>query len=230
MSASIRMGTDKRTEAELIDLVKRVRESSSEAEVKQAFNEIVAYMAYSIEMLSRQIRIVGRDRDEVEQECLYALRYKVIEDFDPDRGFFRGFAVLCLRRHLYSIIKASKQQKRQVLNESLSLDEDRSEGDESLSLASLITEDDETIDEALARDELGGIFRKRLLSKLSDLEREVWLLYVQRYRYDEIVEELNQRFPDRKVSRKTVDNSLQRARQKAMSMGRRLLGENGDEE
>jgi len=117
---------DKADEQKFTSLVDLVREN----DCKSSFNELREYLSSYIHLFGRKYRIPGCDSDEIEQECLFALRYKAIEDFNPLRGKFRSFAILCMKRHLFSIIKGSNQQKRRVLNNSLSLDEDRSGGDD----------------------------------------------------------------------------------------------------
>lgn len=202
------------TEERIITLVASVRQ----AECESAFGELREYLSSYISLFEKKYRIPGCDADEIAQECLFALRFKAIEDFNPVRGKFRSFAILCIKRHLFSIIKASSQQKRRVLNESLSLDEDRSEGDD-LSLANLITKDKLSTVEKLEKAEITLIIKQRLLSKLSRLEQEVFKLYIQQYPYDEIAAELEKIFPSKQFSKKSVDNSLVRVRQKAQSMG-----------
>ena len=104
------------------NLVVSVRDHDNE----QAFKKLKKYMDFYIKFFGNKYRIPGCDSEEIEQECLVALRYKAIEDFNPARGQFRSFAILCIRRHLFSIIKGGTQQKRRVLNESLSLNEELS--------------------------------------------------------------------------------------------------------
>ncbi len=205
-------------EQKITVLVGHVREDSNEA----AFISLQTYLSYYIKLFGRKYRIPGCDSDEIEQECLYALRYKAIEDFNPERGKFKSFAILCIKRHLFSLIKGNNQLKRRVLNTSLSLNEDRSEGGESLSLISIITEDVPTIDEKLAKDEAYQMRQNRLLSKLSPLEQEVFKLYLQQLHYDEIVDSLKPMFADKRVTKKTVDNALQRIRSKAQQISKGL--------
>lgn len=201
-------------EEEICSLVNFVRELDCET----SFTELKLYLGHYIRLFGRKYRIPGCDSDEIEQECLYALRYKAIEDFDPGRGKFKSFAILCIKRHLFSLIKGNNQQKRRVLNQSLSLDEDRSEEGESLSLINVITEDKPPADDEIAKEETHQMRRSKLLSKLSKLEQEVFKLYLQQYHYDEIVDELRKLFPSKRLTKKTVDNSLQRIRAKAQSM------------
>jgi RNA polymerase sporulation-specific sigma factor len=197
----------------ITQLVLLVREHDSD----RAFQMLRKYLNYYIKLFSKKYRIRGCDADEIEQECLYALRYKAIEDFNSERGKFRSFAILCIKRHLFSIIKGGNQQKRRVLNESVSLDDDRSEGD-NLSLSNLVTEDKPPADELIEHFETFSLRRIRLLSKLSKLEQEVCKLYLQQLSYEEIVDELKKVFPRKKYDKKAVDNSLQRLRGKSKNI------------
>jgi RNA polymerase sporulation-specific sigma factor len=179
-----------------------------EFESQSAFNAIEDYLASALSHFESKYRIPGCDGDEIYQECLCALRYKAIEDFNPTRGKFKSFAVLCIKRHLFSLIKGNKQHKRRVLNESLSLDEDRSDSGDNLSLANLITKEGFTVDEAFERNEVFVTRRCHLLSRLSRLEQEVFKYYLLQHSYEEIVSALRSVFPDKKrISKKTVDNS-----------------------
>lgn len=201
------------TEEKIVTLVASVRQN----DCGNAFGKLREYLSSYISLFEHKYRIPGCDADEIAQECLFALRFKAIEDFDPVRGKFRSFAILCMKRHLFSIIKASSQQKRRVLNESLSLDADRSEGGE-LSLSNLITKDTMSMVEKLEKAEVTTITKQRLLSKLSRLEQEVFKMYIQQYPYDEIAEALEKIFPSKKFSKKSVDNALVRCRFKAQEM------------
>ncbi len=203
-------------------LVDFIREVDDDDVTATAFAEIRSYLDQYIKLFGRKYRIAGHDADEIEQECLYALRYKAINDFDPKRGKFRSFAILCIKRHLYSLIKGNNQQKRRVLNQSLSLDEDRGESGESLSLIDLVTEDGPNVVEELESKEVHDFQKSKLFSKLSQLEQEVCKHYLCQDHYEEIVEKLQDMFPDREITKKTVDNSLQRIRMKAQELAKSL--------
>jgi RNA polymerase sporulation-specific sigma factor len=202
------------TEEQITRLVNYVRDIDCE----KSFACVQEYLSWYIKFFGKRYRIPGCDSEEIEQECLFALRYKAIEDFNPNRGKFKSFAILCIKRHLFSIIKSNNQDKRVALNKSLSLDENRSEDGEYLSLISLVVEEELSADEEFAKNEDVSRKQNELKSKLSKLEKEVFELYVQQYRYDEIVEQLKDIFPGKKCSKKSVDNALQRIRQKAQNM------------
>jgi len=221
MTLSDKPGRDS-IEEQINSLVSFVRDFDDDDVTAAAFAEIRAYLDQYIKLFGRKYRIAGHDSDEIEQECQYALRYKAINDFDPTRGKFRSFAILCIKRHLYSLIKGNNQQKRKVLNQSLSLDEDRGENGESLSLIDLVTEDGPNVVEELESREIHDFQKSKLFSRLSQLEQEVCKYYLRQYHYEEIVDQIQGMFPDREITKKTVDNSLQRIRQKAQELAKSL--------
>lgn len=199
------------TEEEISKLVDFVRNTDCES----SFAELRAYVSQYIRVFEKKYRIPGCDADEIEQECLYALRYKAIEDFNPLRGKFKSFAILCIKRHLFSLIKGNNQHKRIVLNTAVSLDEDRSEDGDSLSLVNLISKDEDSVHDVLEKSEVFNTRKQDLLDRLSKLEQEVFKLYIKQYHYDEIVEMLKDVFPNKRITKKTIDNALVRARKKA---------------
>ncbi len=207
-------GTSGRAEKKILVLINRIRDFDDE----QSFIDIKDYLNYFIKICGKKYRIPGRDSDEIEQECLFALRFKAIEDFDPTRGKFKSFAILCIKRHLFSLIKGSHQQKRKVLNTSLSLNEERPGDHDSLSLISIICEDRPEVVDELAKSESNSRRENKLLSRLSKLEQEVYRQYMRQLHYDEIVVELKKVFPKRNLGKKTIDNALQRLRKKAQEM------------
>jgi RNA polymerase sporulation-specific sigma factor len=209
---------DQTDEIKVVQLVNQVRDIDCET----SFAELRSYLSSYISLFEHKYKIPGCDADEIEQECLYALRFKAIEDFNPARGRFRSFAILCMKRHLFSIIKASSQQKRRVLNESLSLDEDRSDGGDDLSLTNLITKDKMSTVDKIEKAEITTVTKERLLSRLSRLEQEVFKLYIQQYPYDEIAMALEKIFPNKKFTKKSVDNALVRCRSKAQEMSKSI--------
>lgn len=179
-----------------------------------AFNILRKYMNYYIKLFAHKYYVPGCDVEELEQECLVALRYEAIEDFNAQKGTFKNFAILCLKRRIFSLLKGNNQNKRRALNESLSLDEDRSDGDE-LPLGSIVEDDELPPDEQLSKNELFFLRQIRLMARLSELEQEVCRLYMSQNSYDEIAKILQEKFPEEKYDAKTADNALVRAKAKS---------------
>jgi len=128
------------------DLVEVVRGTTRDARKNKAYNEIEKRIKIKVFYIIRQFYIPGFNYDDILQEALYALRFKAIPDYDKTRGQgdqpypFDKFAMLCIRRHLSTILKSSFRNKEKALNTSFSLDQDRSShDDENLYLVDILS-------------------------------------------------------------------------------------------
>lgn len=212
------------SELEFIDLVEIVRYPSKSKKHKEkqehAFNEIEKRMSEQIKRISYRFRIPGHNVQDIYQEALFALRFKAIKDYDKDRGTngepypFDRFAALCIRRHLSTKLKSSYQNKKKVLNSSVSLDQDRNDSsDETLMLSDILPYTEETILELIEKNEYFKILFTKLVGKLSKFEQQVFALYVQKYSYEQIAEKINSLGEE--VNVKSIDNALSRIKHKA---------------
>jgi RNA polymerase sporulation-specific sigma factor len=208
------------TYTQLVDIV---RKSRNESHKNLAFNEIEKRMTVKIKQISYRFRIPGSNVKDVYQESLYALRYKAIKDYDETRGNDTGpypfdkFAVLCIRRHLSTKLKSSYQNKKKVLNSSISLDQDRSDSsDDSLVLSDIVHSQDGSVLDDIEHSEYFKNLFKKLYEKLSKFEKQVFLLYIEKYSYDEISDKINKdKKTKTKINVKSVDNALSRIKHKA---------------
>jgi len=211
---------------EYVDLVEVVRGRAREARKNKAYNEIEKRIKVKVFYITRQFYIPGFNYDDILQEALYALRFKAIPDYDKTRGRgdkpypFDKFAMLCIRRHLSTILKSSFRYKERALNTSFSLDQDRSShDDENLYLIDIISSSNGSLVEEIGQKEYYNNLIKSLYSKLSKLEKNVFILYTCRYSYDEITYKINKFYKSKggkkKVNVKSVDNALSRVKVKA---------------
>jgi RNA polymerase sporulation-specific sigma factor len=207
-----------------IKLVSIVKDSKDKEKVDEAFSEIVEMMKQKIKQLSYKIKIPGCGIDDLYDEALFALRYKAIQDYDQKRSTrqeispFDNFAVLCIRRHLSTKLKASFQSKQRVLNHSISLDQDRSSSDtsnDSVVLSDIITKNNGTILSDLNKKEDFRILENSLWQRMSSLERNVYLLYRDNLSYEEIAKRIYNKKGITKSDTKSIDNSLSRIKIKA---------------
>ena len=207
-----------------VKLVGVVRTSKNDSKVNEAFAEIERMLKPRIKSLCNKFTISGCDPFDIYQEALVALRYKAIKDYDVTRGTTEGpapfdrFALLCIRRHLSTELKTSHQMRRRVLSTCISLDQERNEYNDDLSLINIIPQ---TKGDVLTLVESKEYFTKlvhKLLSKLSKLEREVFMLYIEKFTYEEIAEVINRRRVKNTVKIKGVDNALSRIKTKAKSI------------
>jgi len=207
------------------ELVEVVRGDGREKRKNKAYNEIEKRIRIKILYIIRQFYIPGLNFDDILQEALYALRFKSIPDYDGSRGSgeqpypFDKFAVLCIRRHLSTLLKSSFQNKKKALNTSISLDQDRgSHDDENLYLVDIIPKTDNCIIDTIGDKEYYKKLFKTLYTRLSKLEKNVFILYTYKYSYDEMTAKINRAYKVRgmkkKVNVKSVDNALSRIKVK----------------
>lgn len=212
-------------EYEYIDLVEFTRSCSSKSISDMAYAEIEYRMNSSLEKISRKFNIPGLSADDVFQESCYALRYKAVKDYAEERGHngttyaFDKFAILCIRRHLSTILKSSFQNKRKVLNQSCSIDQENTNAQNDKSfLHDVLTTNSENIVTDLANVEVYRKFIKHLYNELSDLEKAVFKLYINRYTYEQIAEYLSTEEGLESINVKGVDNAISRMKSKARSI------------
>ena len=75
-----------------------------------------------VRALSRPLFLMDGDQDDLLQEGMIGL-YKAIQTFqDQKNASFETFATLCIKRQLYSAIKASNRKKNIPLNSYISID------------------------------------------------------------------------------------------------------------
>ena len=173
----------------------------------QAVNLLIQRNMDIVYAKARYFFIKGLDREDVIQEGLVGL-YKAIRDYREDRSAsFRGFAQLCIHRQLVSAIKRANRQKHIPLNSSTSFDRSIDFNEGSRSYKEIIPNSDKNLEDKYIYKEQLKILFKVLDETLTNLEKEVFIQYLENKSYQEISKNLQ-------VNIKTVDNALQRARKK----------------
>ena len=155
-----------------------------------------------VRVCARPFFLAGGDSEDLIQEGMIGL-FKAIRDFclDKDSSFFH-FAGLCIHRQLYSAIEASNRKKHQPLNSYLSFFEQGAEG----SIGFTSSPEQLVIEQEVSRD-----LWNRVNSRLSPMEKQVLQFYLDGNNYMQIAGLM-------KKSPKSVDNALQRIRQKIRQM------------
>lgn len=211
-----------------IELINCIRRSKKEDEANDAFAVILELLNPKIQRLISRFNIPGYEHADVFQEALFALRFKAIKDYDKARGtgdgpaLFDKFALLCIRRHLATEFKSSYQNKKRVLNQSVSIDKEQNNNssnnnsDNETYLSGIIKDPNfENVLTDVAENEYFKDLNDALLSQLSKFEREVYMLYKQKFSYEEIAEKINDKRKKIYVNIKGVDNALSRIKHKA---------------
>lgn len=135
--------------------------------------------------------------------------YKSIRDFRGDKlTSFKAFAELCITRQIITAIKTATRQKHIPLNSYVSLDKPIYDEDSDRTLLDVICGTKVTDPEELFinREEFDDIEGK-MSEILSDLERQVLMLYLDGRSYQQIAVELKRHV-------KSIDNALQRVKRK----------------
>ena len=226
--------------SDLVDIV-RSRGRVDKKKVNNAYNEIHIRMKLKISYLVNKFYIPGHNSDDIRQEALFALRYKAIPDYRKEVIGRNGpypfdkFAVLCIRRHLSTLLKTCYQNKQKTLNTSLSLDQDRNDSsDEVLFLVDIIPRTDGAILDEVGDKEYYKFLFNKLYEKLSKFEKQVFILYSQKYSYEEIAVLIKKKSKQdnsknkRKSIKdiiKSVDNALSRLKTK----GKEIFNKYGEE-
>ncbi len=153
--------------------------------------------------------LLGGENEDLIQEGMIGL-FKAVQDYEPDqKSSFFSFARLCIRRQIYSAVKASKRKKHTPLNSYISLYEEDEEAEALIDTMEAAKEDNP---EALfVSREYAELLESRLLESLSDLENRVLYLHLLGTDYKTIAKLLDR-------SPKTVDNALQRIKAKTEAL------------
>lgn len=191
---------DLMSDEEVVDLV---RENDAEA-LEYLINKYKNF----VRAKARSYFLIGADREDIVQEGMIGL-YKSIRDFRGDKlTSFKAFAELCITRQIITAIKTATRQKHIPLNSYVSLDKPIYDEDSDRTLLDVICGTKVTDPEELFinREEFDDIEGK-MSEILSDLERQVLMLYLDGRSYQQIAEELKRHV-------KSIDNALQRVKRK----------------
>ena len=157
---------------------------------------------------ARSYFLIGADHEDIVQEGMIGL-YKAIRDFKSEKlTSFRAFAELCVTRQIITAIKTATRQKHIPLNSYVSLNKPIYDEESYRTLLDVISEEVPSDPEAMLidREDLSFI-EGRIGEMLSDLEKQVLVLYMEGKSYVEISRAMGRHV-------KSVDNALQRIKRK----------------
>jgi RNA polymerase sporulation-specific sigma factor len=227
------VGSPKEVQSELDKIVIDIQLDPTSKKSDYEYERILLYMhSYLVNVVLKQFPYIrGMDHSDTYQEALIALRFKAIPNFKTGKGMsFLNFAKMCIRRHLITILNASKNRQRdQSINRAVSLDSQISPGDDqpNNTFANLIPDDNAPVDEATEQKEAIAVTKMTLMDSLSDFEKMVLEEYLTNASYKEIGKNITERMGEdyenlelrEKVKRnKAVDNALWRIRKKAAKL------------
>ena len=194
-------------------LLNKIHFSGHPNEILEATDVLMERYKEMVRSKARTYFLIGADRDDVIQEGMIGL-YKAIMDYKSEKNAsFHTFAQLCVIRQILSAVRVSSRLKHLPLNEYISLnrpvnDED---GKETTMLDLLPDPNGCSPEDILMSIEERKRLDKQIDTSLSPLERRVLRLFLQGLDYIEIAEKIEK-------SPKSVDNALQRVKQKISRM------------
>ena len=185
------------------DLIERVRSGD-----ESALDELIDRYKAFVRAKARSYFLIGADREDIVQEGMIGL-YKAIRDYRDDKlASFKAFAELCVTRQIITAIKTATRQKHVPLNSYISLDKPIYDEESERTLLDIISgavvADPEEL--MIHREEFDAI-EIQMKKLLSELERDVLILYLDGRSYQEIAEDLSRHV-------KSIDNALQRVKRK----------------
>jgi len=220
------MGSPKQVQTTLDEMALEIQRDPDSRRSEELYNAIFLYMhGYLINVALKQFPYIkGMQTSDIFQQSLIALRFKAIPNFKTGKGMsFLNFAKMCIRRHLITLLNASKNcQKHQSINRAVSIDRPIDSESENTFL-SILSDDSEAADQISENKEALQVTKDTLRSTLSDFEAMVLDEYLSGGSYREIAQAISIK-TNRRCVPKAVDNALLRIRKKAL-----ILKENDNE-
>jgi len=169
------------------------------AESRQAEEILVARYHRLVRSCARPYFLAGGDSEDLLQEGMMGL-LKAVREFDPAcEASFHTFAETCVRRRLYTVIKAANSKKHSPLNQSVPLNPSLFDARSSFTQV-----DPELL--LIDREKAAGLLEDTR-KQLSDFEVKILGYYLDGLTCREIAETVGRPL-------KSVDNAIQRIRRK----------------
>lgn len=154
-------------------------------------------------------RLCGCDVDDLSQEAAIGF-FNAVRNYDASRGSeFRTYAEICVENVLVSAVRSYVSHKNQPLNDHREFVDSEISG--SVVSYALPESSGDPEGHIFANESVGRLI-KAISSELTDLEKAVIGLRIEGLSYEKTAERLG-------ISVKSVDNAIQRVRQKMKSIG-----------
>ena len=181
--------------------------------LRKGEDDVMEYILEKYKPLVRKktnaMYLIGGESGDLIQEGMIGL-FKAVRDYCPNKetSFFT-FANLCINRQLYSALEASNRKKHQPLNSYISFSIE--EGEMGISLDEIFSDNSTSPEDLVIEQEKFKEFMEKLDDKLSKMERNVLNMYLNGDNYLQIAQIMNK-------EPKSIDNALQRIRQKIRTL------------
>ena len=187
------------TDERIIELIREGDQEATEYLVKKYYPLVIKS--------TRTLYLIGADEEDLTQEGLTGL-FKAIQSYEPNNNAsFFTFAQLCIKRQIYSAIKASNREKHSPLNSYISFYSTVSQTDITL-IENLEAGKDTDPEHIILSQENTLSINELLISRLSKMEQTVLPLYLEGMSFKSIATKLGK-------TEKSIDNAVSRIREKA---------------
>ena len=143
----------------------------------------------------------GLEKSDLIQEGMIGLNHAIERYQEKEDVLFYTYAKKCIERKIISVVISSNRNKNKILNESISYDDD-----ENL-LLKFIKSQTPSPEEEVLNLELEENLIIKIKSNLTDLEEQVFSLFISGFKYKEIATILDK-------EGKSIDNAIQRIKTK----------------
>lgn len=172
----------------------------------EAMEQLIEKYRGLVRMEARKFFLAGGDEEDLIQEGMIGL-FKAICSYRREKdAAFSTFAVLCIRRQIYTTVTASNRKKHGPLNNYISIFGNYEENGE-MKLDDALEDSLENPEELLLRKEKLKDYYDTINEKLSRFEKQVLDHYLNGENYTEIAVQLGK-------PHKSIDNAIQRIRKK----------------
>lgn len=143
----------------------------------------------------------GLELVDLEQEGMIGLTQAINSFSDQKDASFYTYAKTCIRRSIITAVVTAKRKKHQILNESLSFDND------DISCEKILKDNQMNPENIIVGLDMEDNLINKIKNKLTDLEDQVFQLMISGFGYKEIAELLDK-------DKKSIDNTIQRVKSK----------------
>ena len=162
----------------------------------QALAALIAWQMPRIRAAAQAGVCPGLDLEDAVQEGIIAL-FSAINTYSEEKGAsFSTYASSCIRNGILTARRYARRKKHALLNDSVSIEQ-----------VQHTAAPEPSPEQTVEMNERLSSTMEGIATRLSSLEREVLLLFLEGASYSTIAKRLN-------ISEKTVDNALQRVRAK----------------
>lgn len=173
---------------------------------EEAINSLIKLYLPLVSLNAQNFFLIGAEKEDLIQEGLLGL-FKAIKYYKSERSSFNSFAILCIRRQIFSAIKLANSNKNMALNEAI-LNFSNIPEDSDINFKLELISDESSPEDIFLNKEKFINFKEYADRKFSKLEKQVFEYLIRGYSYREIAKQLN-------MNLKSIDNTIQRIRKKS---------------